>query len=96
MSVIDVVLNLRSPVFTLLVTDAGQSGLSKAGLGLGGRSRGRGTAALGSELLLALVKKGVVVWKEARRGRWVEGWRDGGRGPVSRGNIHSRSVAEER
>lgn len=40
MSVINVVLNLRSPVFTLLVTDAGQSGLSKAGLGLGVRGRG--------------------------------------------------------
>lgn len=40
MSVIDVVLNLRSPVFTLLVTDAGQSGLSKAGLGWAGLGLG--------------------------------------------------------
>lgn len=47
----------------------GWAGLGWAGLGLGGSGGGRkGTAALGSELLLALVKKGVAVWKEARRG----------------------------
>lgn len=44
-------LNVTSPVFTLLVTDAGQSGLSKAGRGLGGGGR-----PLASELLLALVE----------------------------------------